>query len=272
MEACSGVMEMLMEIMKAQQEASTSPAPGTEMQAMLGMMCEHQETLSCIASTPECAEGGEDDSMGMITCFCDCPHLSALMSGGEDGMKSMCANPGMLECMFDKESCKPLTAQMGEDMAKMDTAMMKKSLAIACKREELNCDEKLETAEECAGDMMVKWGEAGCGDTVTEECCPWGKTIVNCMGMGCVQLQYAMQKIGADAGDEDSAKELKQNYKIAEKCSDLGLPTNDGEADALVAATTGTSEESDDAPPATSFACHAAPVFAAAATLCAVVA
>lgn len=262
-------MDMLMDMMKAMSATSTTPAPGAEIEALMGIMCTHKDTITCISTEAACAdEDGSAESLSAITCLCDCPSLTALTSGG-DSMEAMCKDTSMLDCMFTTESCSGMMKMMTEAASGMSADDFKKGLVIGCKREELGCDAKLEKTGECAGDALMNWGNAGCEEDITEVCCPWAETLVGCMGKECMKLQTAMYKVGADAGDAGSKKEMKQGFKVASVCTGLGLPKNEEEAAALVSSSTG----SDGAEPSTTdFAYHAAPVSAAATALCALAA
>jgi hypothetical protein len=270
-EACPGVMNMLMDLVKAM-DTSTTPAPGTEMEVMLGALCAHSDTLKCMAAEPSCKEeGAQEDGLEAMGCLCDCPSLMSLAEAGDDSMGAMCKDPSMVDCLFSAESC---SAMMGAvtDGGSVSPDVFKKGLAIGCEREALGCDEKLIKMQECSGDALEKWSTAECEGAVTEVCCPWAEKIMGCMGKKCLQLQIALTKVMSDAGDADMKKSLDDNYlKLGGVCENLGIPASAAEADALVAESTG-GGSADDEPPATGFACHAAPAFAAATALCAVVA
>eukprot|EP00746_Dinoflagellata_sp_MGD_P161954 gnl/MRDRNA2_/MRDRNA2_89308_c1_seq1.p1 gnl/MRDRNA2_/MRDRNA2_89308_c1~~gnl/MRDRNA2_/MRDRNA2_89308_c1_seq1.p1 ORF type:complete len:356 (-),score=88.03 gnl/MRDRNA2_/MRDRNA2_89308_c1_seq1:287-1204(-) len=260
-EACPGVMEMLLEMMTSMSATSTTPTPGSETAVMMEMLCAHADTLSCLGKAEACASD-DTESMAALTCVCDCPGIIVLTSGG-DAMEAMCANPDAIMCMFEKESCKAMTAMMSEGAGGMNADTMQKQLAIQCKASDLGCGEKMEKMATCGGEALSNWETAECGDDITEVCCPWGETIVECMDKQCVKLQIAAQKVAADAGDEDSKKDMESTFKTAKTCTSLGLPQNEEEAAALVPG----SEE----PPASDFACHQASMLAAATAVCAVV-
>eukprot|EP00746_Dinoflagellata_sp_MGD_P131892 gnl/MRDRNA2_/MRDRNA2_65629_c0_seq1.p1 gnl/MRDRNA2_/MRDRNA2_65629_c0~~gnl/MRDRNA2_/MRDRNA2_65629_c0_seq1.p1 ORF type:complete len:335 (+),score=66.50 gnl/MRDRNA2_/MRDRNA2_65629_c0_seq1:74-1078(+) len=265
-EACPKTMDMLTDMMKAMSATSTTPAPGTEMQSIMGALCPHAETLTCLGSEAACKDESTE-SMSMITCFCECPGLMALASGG-DSMEAMCSDPGALDCLFAKESCSPIKDMLASASPGMNAEIFRKGFMISCAREKLDCDGKLENTGECAGDVLGKWSAAGCEEDVTETCCPWAETLLGCMGAECLKLQSAMYKLGGDAGDTNSKKELEGIYKLANTCSKLDLPASDEEVDAIVTEKTSSGESE---PPATGFAYYVAPMFAATA-VCAVVA
>jgi hypothetical protein len=192
------------------------------------------------------------------------------MKMGEDFAEALCADPGMLDCMWTVDTC--------TSMPKMEIIpvyhgtpisldMWRKVTTINCRRAELGCQAKTDKVidGECGAEALTKWMELECQDGPTDKCCPFGETLLGCLGKECNDLEKANQKVSADGGDEGAAMELKKGYKVAETCPDLGLPTNDAEASALIPDTSEPNASS-----TTGFTCHAALMFGAALALCAV--
>jgi hypothetical protein len=152
-EACPGVKDMLMSFMELATQSTTSPAPGTEGDAMMKMLqemlCPHMDTLSCMQTNADSAcksagggerrldahEGGGMDMMSMVGCLCVCPDLAAISSG-----RRLDAHEGSLAAIAGSRRLDAHEGSDGDGDASMQAMCANPTGTIVCMTSKTECD------------------------------------------------------------------------------------------------------------------------------------
>jgi len=249
MSACPGVEAMIKQMMGGSgrrldgHEEEASAAQTVEMYCphMGALQCTNENRAKCSDTPDTPATEKEEADFNGLKCLCTCPDLA-----DSEDTKKMCANKDkVLGCLTGETSCSAMVKQMGGTEA----------ADIDCKIFDNKCNEKGEKLVPCVGEeKMGKWGPcdeaAGKEETMEDSCCPILEDIIGCYTQECIDLLLARNQLMANAGDEDSKKEVKKNIAMGSSCAGSGMPTSEAEmADKLDAATGGGAAGSaDDAP------------------------
>lgn len=258
-EACPGLKDFVMTMMEGMMGTSTAPPPGTEMQAMMGMMCPHVDAIGCMATAEKCQpggtrrldahEGGDMDPMAMLPCICACPAFMSMMGGmggerrldahmeNDASMKAMCDNPeGTIGCLMSHESCGAMKSMMVQSMPGASEENAMGYVGLTCDFAKLDCEKKQEDMGSCPGgeEAQNKFNEKGCEkpDTDKKTCCPEAEKQVECMGKECMKISFALASMSPEP---DAQAMMGSMLEIAKACPGTEMPKTDSEIDQVVA-------------------------------------